>query len=169
MPSSYKNYFAPLLDDDDDDNTIANEQTHHSAQQLTPQHKATATALSDSGATSHFLVEGAQVTNKRITVQPITITLPDGNTLQSTHTCNVDIPWIRGAAPTLFPDLRMPLYSQQQNSAMQGIPPSLMPRTAAYLMAPPWSSRVAEMKPQTYGDYRSTHKQPRHHLPVRTT
>ena len=57
-------------------------------------------ALSDSGATSHFICEGAHVTNKRPATEPITITLPDGATLQSTHTCNVDIPWLKHEATT---------------------------------------------------------------------
>ena len=32
--------------------------------------------------------------NKKRTTKPITITLPSGSTIQSTHTCNLDIPWI---------------------------------------------------------------------------
>jgi len=59
-----------------------------------------ASALSDSGATSHFIIESAHVTNKQVALHPITITLPDGATLQSTHTCNVDIPWLRREATT---------------------------------------------------------------------
>ena len=35
-------------------------------------------ALFDSGATAHFLVDGAPVTNKKVATPPITITLPDG-------------------------------------------------------------------------------------------
>ena len=51
-------------------------------------------AISDSGATGHFLVAGAPVVNKNITTNPIKITLPNGKTIQSTHTCNLDIPWL---------------------------------------------------------------------------
>ena len=51
-------------------------------------------AISDSGATGHFLVENAPVTNKAIATNPITITLPNGKTIRSTHTCNLDIPWL---------------------------------------------------------------------------
>eukprot|EP00984_Skeletonema_dohrnii_P002769 scaffold955_cov79-Skeletonema_dohrnii-CCMP3373.AAC.11 len=51
-------------------------------------------AIGDSGATDHFLIEGAPVTNKREAVNPITITQPDGTTIKSTHTCNLDIPWL---------------------------------------------------------------------------
>ena len=51
-------------------------------------------AISDSGATGHFLVEGAPVVNKQIAKRPIAITLPNGKIIQSTHTCNLDIPWL---------------------------------------------------------------------------
>ena len=51
-------------------------------------------AISDSGATSHFIIEGAPVVNLQVAKQPITVRLPDGSTLQSTHTCNLDIPWL---------------------------------------------------------------------------
>ena len=51
-------------------------------------------AISDSGATGHFLVQGAPVANLEIAEKPITITLPIGRTIQSTHTCNLDIPWL---------------------------------------------------------------------------
>ena len=51
-------------------------------------------AVSDSGATGHFLVEGAPVVNKRVANKPIHITLPNGKIIKSTHTCNLDIPWM---------------------------------------------------------------------------
>ena len=51
-------------------------------------------ALSDSGATAHFLIKGAPATNIKIANKPITITLPNGKTIKSTHTCNLDIPWL---------------------------------------------------------------------------
>lgn len=51
-------------------------------------------AVSDSGATSHFMLEGAPVVNKQIAKHPITVTLPDSTKLHSTHTCNLDIPWL---------------------------------------------------------------------------
>jgi hypothetical protein len=50
--------------------------------------------ISDSGATGHFLKDDAPVTNKQVAQNPITITLPDGNHIRSTHTCNLDIPWL---------------------------------------------------------------------------
>ena len=43
-------------------------------------------AISDSGATGHFLVQGAPVANLEIAEKPIVITLPNGRTMkQLTH------------------------------------------------------------------------------------
>ena len=39
----------------------------------------------DSGASNHFLVLGAPVTNKQVAVTPIPVTLPDGDQVQSTQ------------------------------------------------------------------------------------
>ena len=58
--------------------------------------RAVAWALSHSGATSHFLMNGAAAVNIKPTNHPITITLPNGKTIRSTHTCNMDIPWLPG-------------------------------------------------------------------------
>ena len=51
-------------------------------------------AISDSGATDHFLIKGMPAVNIKIATNPITITLPNGKVIQSTHTCNLDIPWL---------------------------------------------------------------------------
>ena len=51
-------------------------------------------AVSDSGATGHFMIEGAPVVNKKVADKPIHITLPNGKIIKSTHTCNLDIPWM---------------------------------------------------------------------------
>jgi hypothetical protein len=70
-------------------NDVAN---HSNATSISP---TTATmGISDSGATGHFLQADAPVTNKRIAIHPIKITLPDGNKIESSHTCNLDIPWL---------------------------------------------------------------------------
>ena len=45
-------------------------------------------AISDSVATGHCLVEGAPVANLKIAA------LPNSRTIQSTHTCNLDISWL---------------------------------------------------------------------------
>jgi hypothetical protein len=50
--------------------------------------------ISDSGATGHFLQHDAPVINKQVAKHPIHITLPDGNKIRSTHTCNLNIPWL---------------------------------------------------------------------------
>ena len=49
-------------------------------------------AITDAGATGHFLLPEAPVINKCETTNPLTIHLPDGDKLTSTHTCDVDIP-----------------------------------------------------------------------------
>ena len=51
-------------------------------------------AISDSGATVNFLVQGAPVVNKKLTPSPLKTTPLNGNMIQSTHTCNLDIPWL---------------------------------------------------------------------------
>ena len=51
-------------------------------------------ALSDSGASSHFLIKGSLAVNIKVAEFPIAIKLPDGSILWSTHTCNLDIPWL---------------------------------------------------------------------------
>ena len=51
-------------------------------------------AISDSGATAHFLVEGAPIINMKEAKEPITIKLPDGSLIHSTHVGNLDIPWM---------------------------------------------------------------------------
>ena len=50
-------------------------------------------AISDSGATGHFLVPGANATNIKPATNPIHITLPNGKTIYSTHTCSLNIHW----------------------------------------------------------------------------
>ena len=49
-------------------------------------------AILDSGATSHFLVPEAPVTNVRPAMTPLRVTIPDGNQVSSTHTCELQIP-----------------------------------------------------------------------------
>ena len=51
-------------------------------------------AISDSGATGHFLVDGAAAINVEPAKRPITIKMPNGKTIQSTHTCHLNIPWL---------------------------------------------------------------------------
>jgi hypothetical protein len=49
-------------------------------------------ALTDSGATQIFIMEGTPVTNKRLTDRPLKVALADGQTVMSTHICDVYIP-----------------------------------------------------------------------------
>ena len=44
--------------------------------------------------TAHFLVEGAPAVNVQKSTNPLQITLPNGKQIKSTHTCNLDIPWL---------------------------------------------------------------------------
>ena len=50
--------------------------------------------ISDAGATGTFVVPGAPVINVRPTKNPLKITLPHGGIIESTHECNLDIPWL---------------------------------------------------------------------------
>ena len=61
--------------------------------------KAVEYAISDPGATGHFLVEGAPVTNLQVARNPISISIPNGKITKSTHTCNLDIPWLPDYMP----------------------------------------------------------------------
>ena len=49
-------------------------------------------AILDSGASSHFLVTGAPVTNKKVATNPIVVTLPNGDQVHSTHTGDLNLP-----------------------------------------------------------------------------
>ena len=51
-------------------------------------------AIADTGATGHFMMKNAPVINIQPAISPITITLPDGKTIKSTHTCNLNVPWL---------------------------------------------------------------------------
>ena len=55
-------------------------------------------AVLDSGATGNFLVTNAPLVDKRDTYEPLTVTLPDGSRVQSTHTGLLDIPRLPRAA-----------------------------------------------------------------------
>ena len=55
-------------------------------------------AVLDSGATSHFLVIDAPATKVTPAENPVTITIPDGSTLKSTHVRELDLPQLPMAA-----------------------------------------------------------------------
>jgi hypothetical protein len=52
---------------------------------------ATNQAIANTGATSIFIMAGADVNNKHLAVKPLTINLPDGKQIQSTHVCDIQI------------------------------------------------------------------------------
>jgi hypothetical protein len=53
---------------------------------------ATTHAIADTGATSIFIMDGVNVVNKQVAIRPLRINLPDGRQVQSTHTCDIEIP-----------------------------------------------------------------------------
>ena len=61
-------------------------------------------AIADTGATSLFLTKGAPCLNKRRTQTPISVTLPDGRKITSSHICDVRIPGL----PTVLTGHIMP-------------------------------------------------------------
>ena len=64
-------------------------------------------AILDSGASSHFLVVGAPVTNKKVLVAPISVTLPYGDQVHSTHIGDLDMQQLPKSAREchIIPDL----------------------------------------------------------------
>jgi hypothetical protein len=48
--------------------------------------------ISGTEATSVFVKKGVLVANKQLATHPLTVNLPDGHKVQSTHTCNVVVP-----------------------------------------------------------------------------
>jgi hypothetical protein len=49
-------------------------------------------AITDTGVTSIFIMKGTPVKNLHTTNNPITISLPDGSKVSSTHICDINIP-----------------------------------------------------------------------------
>jgi hypothetical protein len=49
-------------------------------------------AVADTGATSIFVMDGVDVANKRVATKPLTVNLPDGRKVKSTHACDINIP-----------------------------------------------------------------------------
>jgi hypothetical protein len=61
-------------------------------------------AIADTGATSFFLTKGAPCQNKHRATNPITVKLPNGRKIKSTHICNIVIPGL----PTVLTGHIMP-------------------------------------------------------------
>jgi hypothetical protein len=53
---------------------------------------ATNQTIADTGTSSIFIMEGANIDNKSIALSPQTINLPDSTKVWSTHVCNITIP-----------------------------------------------------------------------------
>jgi hypothetical protein len=56
------------------------------------------TSILDSGCTGHFLLVNAPCLNKVISQTPLTVRLPNGATMESPHTAELDIPKLSAAA-----------------------------------------------------------------------
>jgi hypothetical protein len=56
------------------------------------------TAIVDSGCTGHFLLVNAPCLNKVKSQTPLTVSLPDRDTMESFHTAELDIPELNPAA-----------------------------------------------------------------------
>jgi hypothetical protein len=63
------------------------------------------TALVDSGCTGHFLLSNFPCLNKNLTTNPLTVRLPNGQTMKSTHTATLDITQLSKSAKAahIFP------------------------------------------------------------------
>ncbi len=53
---------------------------------------ATDLAVADMGAMSIFVMDRVDVENKRLATKPLTLNLPDGRKIKSTHVCDINIP-----------------------------------------------------------------------------
>ena len=82
----------------DDDTVVASNRSAHPAVAATalprngtltvpPSH-----SIADTGATSIFVMAGTPMNNVRPAVDPLTINLPDGGVVKSTHVCDIVIP-----------------------------------------------------------------------------
>jgi hypothetical protein len=56
------------------------------------------TSIVDSGCTGHFLLVNAPCLNKVQSRTPLTVRLPNGATMESSHTADLDIPELNSAA-----------------------------------------------------------------------
>ncbi len=74
-------------------NTIYGTQqpSHINAITIVPTH-----AIADTGATSIFVMDGIDVVNRGVATKPLTVNLPDGRKVKSTHVCDITIPGLPG-------------------------------------------------------------------------
>ena len=76
---------TPSNDFDNDDNKTVRTRNKENQQDLHVTH-----GLLDSGASDHFVTVQVSVKNKRLTCNPITVVIPDGEKMQSTEECEID-------------------------------------------------------------------------------
>jgi hypothetical protein len=65
------------------------------------------TAIGDSGCTGHFMLVNAPCLNKVKSKTPLTVRLPNGDTMDSSHTAELNIPELKAAASVahVFPGM----------------------------------------------------------------
>ena len=126
--------------------------------------RAVTYAISDSGATGHSLVEDAPVVNKKLAVKPIQILLPNGKTIVSTHTGNLDIPWLPDSMTEahIVPGLSHSSLISTRKFCDAGCRVSLMRKNAGYIKEENWSSWEIGTLPHNSGGYLSIHPQDRY-------
>jgi hypothetical protein len=67
-------------------------------------------AITDTGATSIFIMDSVNIVNKCTTLKPSTINLPNGRKVRSTHVCNIAIPGLSTVfTGHIVPDLALAL------------------------------------------------------------
>ena len=78
-----KNQFSMLANkDDNDDDTVVISNKAQKTPNTDNESIAIEYAISDSGATGHFIVEGASVTNLQVADNPTSITIPNGKNMK---------------------------------------------------------------------------------------
>jgi hypothetical protein len=77
------------------------------------------TAIVDSGCTGHFLLVTAPCLNKVKSRNPLTVRLPNGATMESSHTADLDIPELNATASKAHVSLEwhITLYFQLDSCA----------------------------------------------------
>ena len=93
LPSKNQSAILANNNDNDDDTVFISNKARKTAN-VDNDSLAVDYAISDSVATGHFLVEGAPVTNLQVADNPISITIPNGKSMTSTHTYNLNILWL---------------------------------------------------------------------------
>ena len=89
------------MSSDNTDNNINNEINNYIANSTSSHNLGPPTEtnmIMDTGCTVHLCTPETQLVDRQITTTPITITIPDGSTMTSTHEGHLDIPELPPAA-----------------------------------------------------------------------